>query len=87
MKKVLVVTYSQSGQLDEIVTNILKPLIGIVEIHYEKLQPVPSYPFPWTDMDFWDAMPESVRMIPATFKPLNIDSSSDFDLVILGYPI
>ena len=87
MKKVLVITYSQSGQLDEIVGNIIKPLYDEVEMFYEKLKPIPDYPFPWTDMTFWDAMPESVRMIPSELEPLNIDVSKTYDLIILGYPI
>jgi hypothetical protein len=87
MKKVLVITYSQSGQLDEIVDNILKPLRDEVEISYEKLKPIPDYPFPWTDMTFWDAMPESVRMIPSGLEPLNIDRSKTYDLIVLGYPV
>jgi hypothetical protein len=87
MKKVLVVTYSQSGQLDEIVANLIKPLQGKVEIHYEQLKPDPPFPFPWTDMTFWDAMPESVRMIPSSLEQLKTDPYTDFDLVILGYPI
>ena len=87
MKKVLVITYSQSGQLDEIVGNILKPLRDEVEIFYEKLKPIPDYPFPWTDITFWDAMPESVRMIPSGIEPLNIDPSKEYDLIILGYPV
>ncbi len=87
MKKLLVITYSQSGQLDEIVGNILKPLRDEVEIYYAKLKPMPDYPFPWTDMTFWDAMPESVRMIPSGLQHLNIDPSKEYDLIILGYPI
>ena len=87
MKKVLVITYSQSGQIDKIVGNILKPFGDDVEIFYEKLIPVPDYPFPWTDLTFWDAMPESVRMIPSDLEPLDIDISKDYDLIILGYPI
>lgn len=87
MKKILVITYSQSGQLDEIVANVTKPLIGQVEIVHEKLSPVPDFPFPWTDISFWDAMPESVEMIPSQLKPLTINPDEDFDLIILGYPI
>ena len=87
MKKVLVLTYSQSGQLDDIVSNIIKPLGSDTEIDFERLKPVPDFPFPWTDMTFWDAMPESVQMIPSQIKPLNIDPEKDYDLIILGYPI
>jgi len=87
MKKILVITYSQSGQLDEIVANVLKPLEGKVKIVHEKLSPLPDFPFPWTDIHFWDAMPESVRMIPSKIKSLHINPDEDFDLIILGYPI
>ena len=87
MKKVLIITYSQSGQLREIVANILKPLEGQVEIHTEHLKPVPAYPFPWTELTFWDAMPESVRMIPSGLEPSGINTNAEYDLVILGYPI
>jgi len=87
MKKVLVITYSQSGQLNEIVGNLLKPLNEKCSIHYEKLHPIPDYPFPWPELTFWDVMPESVRMIPAKLEPLQVDENTDFDLVIVGYPI
>jgi len=87
MKKILIITYSQSGQLNEIVANITKPMAGQVEIVHQKLSPVPDFPFPWTDISFWDAMPESVEMIPSQLKPLTINPDEDFDLIILGYPI
>lgn len=87
MKKILVISYSQSGQLDEIIANITKPISGKVKIVHEKLSPVPDFPFPWKDIAFWDAMPESVQMIPAQLEPLTIDPDENYDLVILAYPI
>ena len=87
MKSILVITYSQSGQLDDIVTNILKPLVGKVQIHYKKLKPVPDYPWPWPGTTFWDAMPECVRHIPSEIEPLSIKPDEKFDLIIIGYPI
>lgn len=87
MKKVLVITYSQSGQLDEIVANIVKPMEGRVQVFYEKLKPIPEYPWPWPGMTFWDAMPECVQHIPSELKPLKVDTNQKFDLIILGYPI
>ena len=62
-------------------------MAGQVEIVHQKLSPVPDFPFPWTDISFWDAMPESVEMIPSQLKPLTINPDEDFDLIILGYPI
>jgi len=87
MKKILVVTFSQSGQLDEIVSNITDQFSNDIEVHYEKLQPIPSFNFPWKGNTFYDAMPESVRMIPAKLEPLSFNPNDDFDLIILGYPI
>lgn len=87
MKKVLVITYSQSGQLEEIVTNIVRPLREEVDIDHHRLVPDPPFPFPWTDMTFWDAMPESVRMIPSGLEKLDIPTNAAYDLVILGYPV
>jgi len=87
MKRVLVVTYSQSGQLDNIVSNILSNFSDEIQVHYEKLIPDPVFPFPWTGNSFWDVMPESVEMIPASIKKPRFDDSVDYDLIILGYPI
>jgi len=89
LKKVLVITYSQSGQLDEIVSNVTSEFTQdpSVHIHFEKLVPEPSFPFPWTDISFWDAMPESVKMIPAKIRPVSFDTDEKYDLIILGYPI
>ncbi|MFK5855425.1 MAG: dialkylresorcinol condensing enzyme DarA [Bacteroidota bacterium] len=87
MKKVLIITFSQSGQLDEIVSNITDQFPEDIQLHYEKLKPIPSFNFPWKGTTFYDAMPESVRMIPAKLEPLSFNPNEDFDLIILGYPI
>ena len=87
MKKVLVVTYSQSGQLDEIVDNVLRDFKNDVHIVVEKLQPDPPFPFPWTNIGFWDAMPDAVSLIPHTLKPFSFNPDEDFDLIILGFPV
>ena len=89
MKKVLIITYSQSGQLDEIVANVINKLHNdtSINIHHEKLVPDPDFPFPWSDMSFWDAMPESVKLIPSGLKPIQFDPEENYDLIILGYPI
>jgi len=87
MKRVLVITYSQSGQLDSIMSSILCGFSDEVRVDYEKLIPDPVFPFPWMGNSFWDAMPESVEMIPSGLKKLKFDTSVDYDLIILGYPI
>jgi len=87
VKKILVITYSQSGQLEQIVANILKAFQGKVSVHHEKLQPLPAYPFPWKDVAFYDAMPECVEMVPSKLEAFSFNPDENYNLVILGYPI
>lgn len=83
-KKVLVVYYTQSGQLKKIVDNILKPLSEeSVQLTYERIQPVDDYPFPWGSK-FYDCLPESVNLIPCDLKPFGFSENDDYDLVILA---
>jgi hypothetical protein len=87
MKKALVVYYSQSGQVKEIADNIIKPLRFNFEIVYEELKPTPSYPFPWTDMSFFQTFPESVQEIPCKLETFSFHPEDHFDLVILAFQV
>jgi len=90
MKNILVIHYSQSGQLTEIVNNIAKPLAnnqGINVVHHQIEMEV-TYPFPWKKERFFNVFPESFLQIPSKIKPIpkNI-LNQKFDLVILGYSV
>lgn len=87
MKKALVISFSQSGQLDAIVSNITSGFPNEINVHYENLKPVPDFPFPWKGISFYDAMPECVELIPSKIEPLSFNPDDDFDLIVLGYPI
>lgn len=89
MKKVLVVQYSQTGQLTDIVSSILGPLAadGGVQIHTLTLKPQPAYPFPWSTQTFCDVFPESVEGVPCNLEPFAIDPEAEFDLIVLAYTI
>jgi hypothetical protein len=89
MKKVLVVHYSQTGQLTDIVTSILNPLASAktFQIDTLTLQPQPDYPFPWSTQTFCDVFPESVEGVPCTLAPIEIDPDADYDLIILAYTV
>ncbi len=84
MKKVLVIYYSQTGQLKKIIENILTEIKEKIEIDYCEIIPQKPFPFPWTANVFFDAMPESVQLIPESILPMDIPNK-DYDLVILGY--
>lgn len=84
-KKILVVYYSQSGQLKEILENILAPVISEgVSVEYLQLKPVPDFPFPWSVRQFFQAMPESVLGIPCQIEPMRFNEEA-YDLIIFGY--
>jgi hypothetical protein len=86
-KKILVVYYTQTGQLKQLVDGVLKPLKqdSDYRIDYFKIEPVNDFPFPWSKEAFWDCMPESVEGIPVAVKPFTIDE--DYDLVVLAYQV
>jgi hypothetical protein len=85
MKRVLVVHFSQTGQLARIVRRLVSPLAGEVELVEEVLRPRSPYPFPWPLLRFFDTMPESVQLDPPQLEP--IAASGDFDLVVLAYQV
>ena len=89
MKNVLVVYYSQSGQLKQILQSILRPLVikNEITITYEELRPQPAYPFPWNSQQFCDVFPESFQEIPCELEPLNVDTETQFDMVIIAYTV
>ena len=87
--KVLVLYYSQTGQLKEIANNCLSPLISDTEteVDFVKIETEHSFPFPWTRLTFFNAFPESVYGTPFKLKPIKVDESKDYDLVILAYTV
>jgi hypothetical protein len=88
-KRVLVVQYSQSGQLADVTAALLAPLrqSADIEVHLEVLRPQPAYPFPWTFFRFLDAFPESALLQPSPLAPLALTGDEAFDLVILPYQV
>ena len=89
MKNVLVVYYSQSGQLTHVVNSMLAPLQEDpdVQVHLEAIQPVRDYPYPWPFFGFLDVFPESVHMDPPALEPFGFDPDTRFDLVIVAYTV
>jgi hypothetical protein len=87
MKNILVIYFTQTGQLKEIVDSITAPLKNDCELFFEELKPIPSYPFPWTGMSFFQVFPESVKEIPCKLAPFQNNPDEDYDLVILAYQV
>jgi hypothetical protein len=87
MKKVLVIYYTQTGQLNKAVKATLAPLESAkdITIAYEQIKPKKAYPYPWSYMQFFDIFPETVHGIPTELEPLTINPHEHFDLVIIAY--
>lgn len=81
---ILVIYYSQSGQLRQIIDNILEPVREHCTIDFAEIKPEEPFPFPWDTNTFFDCMPESVQQIPENIQPVKIEDKN-YDLVILGY--
>jgi hypothetical protein len=85
MKKVLVLYYSQSGQLERVMDRVVAPLqaCGEVQCDYRRIEPVNPYPYPWPFYRFFNEFPEAVYLDGCEVKP--VDADDDYDLVVLGY--
>jgi hypothetical protein len=90
MKNVLVIYYTQSGQLESIAKNIAKPFLNSEEINltFYEIQLEKPFPFPWNKESFFDAFPESFLQIPTALKPVPEEIlNTKFDLVLFHYQV
>lgn len=89
MRKVLVIHFSQTGQLSDILSSIAAPLEKAegIEVSRAYITPRKPYPFPWPFWKFFNTFPETVY---EDAEPVDITGASldeDYDLVILGYQV
>ena len=82
-QNILVIHYSQSGQLTEILQNFCKSFADST-IEWVRVEAATPFPFPWTTATFFDAMPETVLEKPIPIKPLHFEREQ-YDLIIFGY--
>jgi hypothetical protein len=90
MKNVLVIYYSQSGQLESIARNISRPLLNSESINvlFHEIQLEKPFPFPWNNEAFFGAFPESFLQIPTKLKPVSEEiMKTKFDLILLNYQV
>lgn len=89
MKNVLVIHYSQSGQLTEIVNNIVSPLANDgIKIDYHEIKMEKPFPFPWNEKAFYGIFPDTFQQKPQKVKPVAQEIlNKKYDLIILGYQI
>lgn len=87
VKKILVIYYTQTGQLKSAIDATLKPFENDsnYSIKYLKVEPKVAYPYPWSYTEFFDVFPETVQGMPTELVPFDLDPSEQFDLVFIAY--
>jgi hypothetical protein len=84
-KKVLVVYYSQTGQLEQITDSFTGPIIDAgFSVEKVSISPQKQYGFPWTAKSFFEEMPGSVLGVSEPLQPFSFKESK-YDLVILAW--
>lgn len=90
-KKILVIYYSQTGQLKDIVKNIAQPFEEKKDeysVTYYNIQLKKDFPFPWPSDVFFNTFPESYLQIPSEILPPPEDVlNKKFDLILFGYQV
>ncbi len=89
MRQVLIVHYSQSGQLNQLVESVSAPLReeSNLQVDYLQLRMQTPFPFPWPFLKFFRIFPETVLMQAQPLQPLAIDADKKYDLIILAYQV
>jgi hypothetical protein len=83
--KVLVIHFSQTGQLTEILKNITSEIESSeITLEHIRCETKSEYAFPWSTEQFYDAMPGSVLHTGCEIKSFS-PKESKYDLVIFGY--
>lgn len=87
MKEVLVIYYSQTGQLLDILKNISSTISDEkINISYCEIIPKKKFPFPWKQEEFYGAFPETFLQIPTPLEAIPSEIlQKKYDLVILGF--
>jgi len=83
MRRVLVLSWSQSGQLHQVAHAFAQPFADAGhEVVYRELKPLEPFPFPWKVTTFFGAFPETVLERPGAIAP--VDAPGEWDLVVLA---
>lgn len=89
MRKVLVLYYSQTGQLRDIVRSTIAPIEQHpdIELTTIELKADRPYPFPWPFFRFFNTFPETIYEDVVPLDPPELDADKSYDLIILAYTV
>ena len=88
MRHILVINYTQSGQLNDILNRYSLPFNENenFEVEHVEVSPKHPFPFPWTGDAFWGAMPGCVLEEGLELKDFSFKRKK-YDLVVFGYQV
>jgi len=90
-KNILIIYYSQTGQLEDIVKNVARPFEARKEeydVTYYNIKLKEDFPFPWPGDVFFNTFPESYLQIPKEiFPPSDEILNKKYDLILFGYQV
>lgn len=85
MKKILILYYTQTGQLKEIAQSFAAGFdTAKVSLDIVAIQPENDFPFPWTSDEFFRIMPDCVLLKGMKIKAPSFKFQT-YDLVVLAY--
>ncbi|MDO4232341.1 MAG: dialkylresorcinol condensing enzyme [Lautropia sp.] len=87
-RKILIVQYSQTGQLARMADAFAAPLEADPGFTVERLvlRPQESFPFPWPFLRFFNTFPETVHLRPAPIETPAF-AHDRYDLVVLAWTV
>ncbi|QIW16751.1 dialkylresorcinol condensing enzyme [Pasteurellaceae bacterium RH1A] len=86
-KKILLISYSQTGQLTQLADNFIQPLKEVgLDVEEYVVKPLDPYRFPWKFETFFNTFPETVHLQP---KPIEkpVFQREKYDLIIIAYSV
>ena len=84
---ILVIYYTQTGQIESILKSMFKETENEINIDYIRIQADPEYPYPWPSDQFFDVFPESKNKISCKLKPFKIENPDKYDLIVIGLQV
>ena len=86
-KRILVIHYTQTGQLANLLNSVLEPLRldNSIEIDSVEIKVKTPFPFPWTKRAFFNVFPETYLGVPVEIETPGLDADKGYDLIVLGW--
>ena len=86
--RVLVVWYSQTGQLRRVAESVVAPLEEAGhEVRWVRLAPRKAFPFPWSAHDFLSVFPDTAALRACPIEAPDVPEGERFDLVVFAYTV